>query len=523
MILIVDDRLENILPIKKILELHHYQTDTAQSGEEALKKVLQNSYSVIVMDVQMPGMDGFEVAETLSGYSKAKDIPIIFLSAVNTEKKFVVRGYESGGIDYLTKPVDSDILLLKVRTFNRLFQQNRALQDVQQRLETEIDIRKNTEKELHLRVQELYFVLEALPQLAFTVNKEGEIEYTNRHWLQYAKDRKSFPETHPDDLISYSWKRLFVAGEDIEGELRLKDRNTGLYRYFLIKLTPIPEENGIVRWVGTLTDIHSQKITHEILERRVDQRTQELLDKNTELETTNHELQQFAWVVSHDLKEPLRKIQTFNALIKDKYLARNEEAKAYLDRSIGASARMSLLISDLLDYSRLSVSAKFQRTDLYQMIQELLLDYEELITSKKAIITIGSIPEVDSIPSQIRQVFQNLISNALKFSKPDVAPIIEISADRITSKNFDSEASVSGPYCRITISDNGIGFNEKFLDRIFIIFQRLNNISDYEGTGIGLAIAKKIIDKHEGIITARSIENEGTQFIIVLPIDQTNL
>src|ERR1700753_1068538 len=126
MILIVDDTPENIFSLKTILELHSFPVDTAASGEEALKKILRNSYALIILDVQMPGMDGFEVAEIISGYNNAKDIPIIFLSAINTDKKFITKGYSSGGIDYITKPIDYEILLLKVKTFYRLFEQNRA-------------------------------------------------------------------------------------------------------------------------------------------------------------------------------------------------------------------------------------------------------------------------------------------------------------------------------------------------------------------------------------------------------------
>src|SRR6201990_488767 len=134
MILIVDDKPENIFSLKTILELHSFPTDTALSGEEALKKILRQSYALIILDVQMPGMDGFEVAEAISGYSKAKDIPIIFLSAANTDKRFVTKGYASGGMDYITKPVDTDILLLKVKTFYRLYEQTLELTRIQDTL-----------------------------------------------------------------------------------------------------------------------------------------------------------------------------------------------------------------------------------------------------------------------------------------------------------------------------------------------------------------------------------------------------
>ncbi|HEY4111590.1 hybrid sensor histidine kinase/response regulator [Puia sp.] len=153
MILIVDDKPENIFSLKTILELHSFPTDTASSGEEALKKILRQPYALIILDVQMPGMDGFEVAEAISGYSKARDIPIIFLSAVNTDKKFITKGYSSGGMDYITKPIDPDILLLKVKTFYRLYEQNRELNRIQASLRSEIEFRKKVEGELQEAVR----------------------------------------------------------------------------------------------------------------------------------------------------------------------------------------------------------------------------------------------------------------------------------------------------------------------------------------------------------------------------------
>ncbi|HEX3767672.1 MAG TPA: response regulator, partial [Puia sp.] len=147
MILIVDDSPENIFTLKTLLELHSFPTDSASSGEEALRKTLRNSYALIILDVQMPGMDGFEVAETLSGNSATKDIPIIFLSAINVEKKYITKGYLSGGIDYVTKPIDPDILLLRVKTFYRLYEQNRVLNQMQDSLRSEIEFRKAAQQE----------------------------------------------------------------------------------------------------------------------------------------------------------------------------------------------------------------------------------------------------------------------------------------------------------------------------------------------------------------------------------------
>ncbi|MFY0253530.1 response regulator [Chitinophaga sp. 30R24] len=412
MILIVDDKPENILSIRKTLELYKFEVDTALSGEEALKKILKHNYTLIILDVQMPSMDGFEVAEALSGYSKAKDIPIIFLSAVNKDKRFIVKGYDSGGIDYVTKPVDPDILLMKVKTFSRLYQQSQELKQMHQSLKEEVEVRKLAQEAL-------------------------------------------------------------IA--------------------------------------------HQQQV-NEMLEQKVKERTEELQEINKSLEASNHDLQQFASVASHDLKEPLRKIQLFGAILRDKFLHADPNAMSYMERIVGSSERMVRLINDLLSYSRLSVASIYETTDLNEVVKEILADLELMIVERDAMITVEKMPQIEAVPGQIRQVFQNIISNALKFSRKGVPPEINISAELVTALSPDSASSADGQYCRIVIRDNGIGFNEKYLSKIFTIFQRLHTSELYEGTGIGLAIAKKVIDKHSGIITASSKEGEGTAFIIVLPL-----
>lgn len=401
MILIVDDIRANILALKKTLEIHGLQVDSAESGEEALKKILKTDYSLIILDVQMPGMDGFEVAEIMAGSNRTKDIPVIFLSAVNKEKKFISKGYESGGVDYITKPVDPDLLILKVKTFLKLYEQNLELKNIRDLLSKEIEIRKEAQQNL---------------------------------------------------------------------------------------------------------------------ENKVAERTQELVSKNSELEFSNHELQQFAWVVSHDLKEPLRKIETFIKIIKERFLKDDDVARDYVFRTVRSAERMSNLITDLLDYSRLSSGVVHEATNLNSILNEVLSDFDYRIEEKKAIVHKADLPVLMGVPSQLRQLFQNLISNSLKFTNPDVAPVITIIAQRVEEKSFDSKPSEKGQFCRITVTDNGIGFNEVYLDKIFKIFQSLNDRNAYEGTGIGLAIANKIIEKHNGIITAKSSLGNGASFIMVLPL-----
>lgn len=512
MILIVDDKEENIFSLQRILELNSFSVDSATSGEEALKKILNNAYSLIILDVQMPGMDGFEVAEALSGFKKAKDIPIIFLSAVNTDKKFITKGYTSGGVDYVTKPVDPDIFILRVKTLVQLFDQKRELNNTRLSLLEEVETRKAAEEQLKETMSAQLSILESMPQIAFSVKPDCTIEFVNEPWFLYSDDAATMPTVHEDDKQVYeAVDKSIEAGKTFVGEVRIRNKSTGEYRYHLLKFVPVRQNNEIKKWIGTFTDIQEQKTANEILEARVHERTMELIAKNKELEVSNHELQQFASVASHDLKEPLRKVQIYSTILKERFLQDTPEAHRNINRVIDASSRMNRLINDLLEYSRLSIDSLFERTDLKELIEEILVDLELSIREKNALITISDIPPLDVISGQMRQVFQNLISNALKFSKKDVQPVISIKAELL-------EGGGSESCCRITVADNGIGFDEQYLEKIFTIFQRLNPKEDYEGTGIGLAIVKKIIDKHNGSITARSREGAGASFIITLPV-----
>lgn len=521
MVLIVDDREENLYSLRTLLELNLFNVDTASSGEEALKKVLKNTYALIILDVQMPGMDGFEVAEAISGYGKAKDTPIIFLSAVNTDKRFITKGYLSGGFDYVTKPFDPDILLLKVKTFYRLYEQTRELNEIQQMLRAEIESRKQAENELKERLAELQSILQSIPQLAFTALTDGSIESVNVHWFRYAPDSNIFPQTEAGCMsVAGHLQAAIQSREQYVVELNIRDIHTQEYRWHLLAITPVKHAAEIIKWVGIFTDIHQQKMTAEMLERGVAERTEALQKMNAELETSNHDLQQFTAVACHDLQEPLRKIQIFSHMLRDKYIDESSEAAVYLNRVMNASTRMRKLINDLLSYSEMAISRLFERVNLNEIINDILVDLELVITEKKAVLHIDPIPSIEAVPGQMRHVFQNIISNALKFSRTDVTPVIRIEADRVAEKDADAEPLAEGQYCRIRISDNGIGFNERYLSKIFAIFQRLHSREEYEGTGIGLAIAKKVVDKHNGLITARSREQEGSTFIVVLPVKQ---
>ncbi len=290
MILIVDDKPENLFALKKLLEVHSFNVDTASSGEEALKRVLKNSYALIILDVQMPGMDGFEVAEAISGFSKGKDIPIIFLSAVNTDKKFIVKGYSSGGIDYVTKPFDPDILLLKVKTFYRLYEQSRELSEMQVALRQEIEMRKRTQVEQYLKAKELKSILETIPQITFTTDAVGNIEYVNEQWYVYSDLKSIFPVAYEnEEPVSSFWQTTFLAQPQLPVELCIRKQYNNEFRYHLLSLIPVKEDETILKWVGTITDIHEQKLSKDLLEKRVEERTSELIIANKELAFRNAE------------------------------------------------------------------------------------------------------------------------------------------------------------------------------------------------------------------------------------------
>jgi PAS domain S-box-containing protein len=261
---------------------------------------------------------------------------------------------------------------------------------------------------------------------------------------------------------------------------------------------------------------------------------QQLMEKTTELEASNVELQRFAYVASHDLQEPLRKIQTFASLLeKDTGKDLSVKSRQYLDKIYQSSNRMQKLIEDILRFSNLRADKlAFEQVDLNQVVQQVLSDMEVVIQEKKAVIMVPQLSALEAIPSQIGQLFQNLIGNALKFQQPGIIPEIVITSDTVSGLEvFESEAAyrdtypmakykdwTNVPFVKITLKDNGVGFDEIFQEKIFEIFQRLH--SNYEGTGIGLAICKKVVDNHHGFIKVSSQENVGTVFTIILPVSQ---
>ncbi|HUA69384.1 MAG TPA: ATP-binding protein [Candidatus Saccharimonadales bacterium] len=274
--------------------------------------------------------------------------------------------------------------------------------------------------------------------------------------------------------------------------------------------------NGeIMGTVGVTRDVDELKTAQEALR----ESEEKLRQSMAQLERSNRELQDFAYVASHDLQEPLRKIIVFGDRLKEKAADRLEpETLDYLQRMQKAATRMQNLINDLLTFSRVTTKAQpFTPVNLAKTAHEVVDDLEGRIEQTNGRIELGELPAIEAEPLQMRQLLQNLIGNALKFRRPELPPVVRIAAKIFTGPLPQNPDSPPQSLCELTVSDNGIGFDEKYLDRIFNVFQRLHNRNEYEGTGMGLAIARKIVLYHGGAITAKSAPGLGATFIVTLP------
>jgi PAS domain S-box-containing protein len=388
---------------------------------------------------------------------------------------------------------------------------------------TDITEQRKMEESLRESEQRFRTLAETLPQLVWMTDEKGSYEYASRQWLEYAgldpKLESTWKEiVHPEDMapMMQQWQRSLQTGEVYRTEARLRNRD-GLYRWHFVQGEPLQNEEGrIVRWIGAFTDIHDQKTLAQKLEKLVSERTMEL-------HRSNEDLLQFAHVASHDLKEPVRKIRTFGSrLMHDFGKELPANAKLYLHKMESAAERMYTMIDGVLTYSTLNAMQQANESvNLTDLMQNITTDLEVLIAEKSASITFDHLPAITGSPILLYQLFYNLINNSLKFVAPGVAPVIRISQramsrPALTARGLD----VGRAYIKITLHDNGIGFHQHDARRIFQTFARLNPKDQFEGTGLGLALCKKIAERHGGLIEAEGKAGEGAAFSVILPLDQ---
>ncbi|MBA4849297.1 PAS domain S-box protein [Emticicia sp. BO119] len=393
----------------------------------------------------------------------------------------------------------------------------------------------NYQKELEKREQVFRLLADSLPQHIWTGDAEGNMNYFNQSVYDYSgltaiqlgQDgwlELLLPEEKENSRKA--WLAAVKEGELFKAEHRFR-RFDGQYRWQLSRAVPQKDDDGnIIMWVGTSTDVHDWKVfTHE-LEEQVKQRTQQLEDSNEGLSKLNNELAQFAYVASHDLQEPLRKIQTFSARIqeieKDNLSAKGKD---YFARLQNASKRMQQLILDLLAYSRANTAERhLEKVDLNVLLESILEQLRESILQKSASIESAKLPTLNVVRYQFEQLFTNLFTNALKFSKAGQKPVIKIDFEVQSGKTID-EAGIdkTSDYYHISFLDNGIGFESEYNEAVFQVFKRLHGKDEYPGTGIGLAIVKKIVENHFGIITASGEPGQGAKFDMYFPVEDLGI
>ncbi|PSL27520.1 ATP-binding protein [Chitinophaga ginsengisoli] len=406
----------------------------------------------------------------------------------------------------IRKWISSFSMELPASPYDEIKRKNRQLQELAERL-----------KESETQYRE---VTNALPLMIFSVNYEGKVIYANS-WM------KSFTGYDIQELNDSKWrpvirKELFtsaweywqlhrITNRPLKKELELKSHVTQEYIWHLLSLAPIVSENGeTTHWIGSLVDIHAQKVMEQALRDNKELHETKLLleEKIKELNRSNQELEQFAYAASHDLQEPLRKIVYYSDYLSRYYIEEiDEKGKLYFNNMIGASQRMTQLIHDLLNFSTIyRDNLHLVKTDMNALAEEAMNDLEIAIKAKSVHIDVAPLPMLSVYPMQMRQLFHNLLSNAIKFSDEQRPPEVKV------------YATMEGKQIQLIFEDNGVGFEEKYLDKMFSLFQRLHSREKYAGTGIGLAMCKKIADLHNGFITASSEPGRGAKFILTLPL-----
>ncbi|MDQ3682956.1 MAG: PAS domain S-box protein, partial [Bacteroidota bacterium] len=379
---------------------------------------------------------------------------------------------------------------------------------------TDITLQKTSEQAIRQSEEKFRTLAETLPQLVWMTDEKGNYEYASSQWVEYSGLDPYAEDTwqrlvYPGDMrnMMQAWEQSLQTGNTYRTEVRLRSR-AGEYRWHIVEGEPVRNEEGkILKWIGAFTDIHHQKESEQKLEALVAQRT-------LDLERSNEDLQQFAHVASHDLKEPVRKIKTFTSRLQDELKGNlNEKSKLYLSKIQGAADRMFTMIDGVLTYSTFNAAEQIsENVELDKVIKNIETDLEVIIQEKHAFIHYKDLPAIEGSPILIYQLFYNLVNNSLKFAKAGEAPEVFI-----TSKVMYNEGK---GFTQIVIRDNGIGFEQEQAENIFNTFARLNSKDDYEGTGLGLALCKKIVERHHGAIKANGQLNKGATFTITLPLKQ---
>lgn len=606
-ILLVDDKKANLLALEQLLVEKERQIIKAVSGEEALKIAFNNDIDLVILDVQMPGMDGFEVAQLLKSNVRTREIPIIFATAEMKEQKFIVRGMEEGAIDYLFKPLDPAVTKAKVDVLLKIQQQKKQLVEKNKLLERyellinncsdlicTIDAETFKFEEINNAFNSLlgyeldemrgtsliYYILNDDRELIKALKQNGEKQLnfeTNiycksrsikcLHWHVVVKDGKWYANARDiteakqvekikhylstvvkqstdaiyiHDLVGniISWNKgaekiygfseqealqmkiwnfipsfllneaqeiatRVINGENIPSLETRRITKHGKIIDVLFSASVVFDTNSNLKSIAiTERDITEQKAS----ETRINLLNSELQKNVEQLELINKELESFSYSVSHDLRAPLRAIMGFSRIIQNEFHSSLDEEGIRMFGNIETNAKkMGVLIDDLLEFSRLG-RKELKKTEVgtSELVSKVVKEINT-VTPNKANIAIHPLPDALADYSLLTQVFQNLISNAIKYSGKKDLPKVEIGCEENEKEYI------------FHVKDNGAGFNMKYYDKLFGVFQRLHENKEFEGTGVGLAIVARIVAKHGGKVWAKGKVNEGATFYFSLP------
>jgi len=507
-ILLVDDTPENLVSLEAALSSLGEDLVLANSGKEALRYLLEDDFAAILLDVRMPEMDGFETAELIRSRPRSRQTPILFLTGYRNEEH-LFRGYDLGAVDFLFKPIVPEVLRSKVAVFVELSRSNAKLQEQADALRRQAEALQKTE-------QKFRSLLEAAPDAMVVCRKDGEIVMVNSQTeILFNCQRDRLISRNIRALVP-NWEYHFRPEWDESGGSEAQPVARGIELHAFpegrssfqaeFSFSPLNTEEGLVV-TCSIRDISERKKTEERIRELNNNLEERVLERTEALMRSNEELQQFAYIASHDLQEPLRTVSIYAQLLAKRY--RGElagDADQFIEYIVEGSERMEKLIHDLLDFSRVDARATdaFTRTSCDEALNDAIRSLQPLLEESGAVLTREPLPWVLGDSIQLARLFQNLLVNSVKYRKEE-PPRIHIAAKSENGEHL------------ISVRDNGIGIEPQYAEKVFGIFRCLQPRDKTSGSGMGLAICRKIVSRHEGRIWVESALGNGATFCFTLP------